>query len=473
MKVAIIGGGAGGIAMAIALKRTGHEPVLFERSRELGGTWHDNVYPGAGCDVPSHLYCFSFAPGDWPRRFSLQRDIQHYFARVADEHALAPHLQLGTEVTSARFVDDGWRVTTSAGEHTVDAVVTATGQLNRPHIPALPGIEAFTGARFHSARWDHSCDLTGDVVVVGCGASAIQFVPQIAPHARSVTILQRSPPYVVARKDRAYRRWERWILRNVPLVRRWYRALIYWGLESRFPALRTNSWMSRLTRWMALRHLRAGIADPALRAALTPDYPIGCKRILISDDWYPTLARPNVRVVTSPIAGITADAVVTADGAPHRADALIYATGFESQSFVAPIEIVGPHGTLADAWRGGAEAHRGITVAGFPNLFLLYGPNTNLGHNSILFMLECQVRYVAKCLDELVRRGARWLDVRREVMARYNAALQQRIAGTAWTAGCGSWYTAADGKVTNNWSSRTINYWWQNRRPDFSEFDVR
>jgi cation diffusion facilitator CzcD-associated flavoprotein CzcO len=473
VNVAIIGGGASGIAMAIALQRAGHDYVLLERSPELGGTWHDNIYPGCGCDVPSHLYCFSFAPNDWQRKFSLQPEIHRYFTRLADDYKLSPHVRLGTEVRAARFSDNAWHLDTSGGELVVDAVVSGTGQLNRPHTPALPGIADFRGAQFHSARWDPSFDPAGkSIVVVGTGASAIQFVPQIAPLAKRVIVLQRSPAYVLPRKDRAYRGWERWIFRHVPFVRRWYRAWIYWSLEARFPALRPGSWMARFVTWLAFRNLRAEIADPVLRAKLTPEYPIGCKRILISDDWYAALARPNVDVVTAPLERVTADAIVTADGATYPADAVIYATGFESTQFLAPMEIVGKAGTtLADAWRGGAEAHHGITVAGFPNLFLLYGPNTNLGHNSILFMLECQTRYIVRCLAELARRNAHWLDVRSDAMARYNAELQRALGRTAWATGCHNWYTT-DGKITNNWSSRTIRYWWQNRRPDFTDYEL-
>jgi cation diffusion facilitator CzcD-associated flavoprotein CzcO len=472
VKVAIIGGGAAGIAMAIALERAGHEYVLFERSAALGGTWHDNVYPGAGCDVPSHLYCYSFAPNDWERKFALQPEIRRYLLRIADQHSVPSHVRLDTEVKAARFRDGVWHLETSGGEVIADVVVSGSGQLNRPHTPSLPGAREFRGAHFHSARWDPGFDPAGkSIVVVGCGASAIQFVPQIAPLARQVTILQRSPPYVIPRKDRAFRGWERWMLRHVPLWRRWYRAWIYWSLEARFGVLRTGSWMAKLVRWMALRNLRAAIPDAALRAKLTPDYAVGCKRILISDDWYPTLARSNVHVATAPIDRVTGDGVLTADGVAHAADALIYATGFESTQFLAPMQITGKHGTtLAETWRHGAEAHRGIAVAGFPNLFLLYGPNTNLGHNSILFMLECQVRYIVRCLDGLARRGARWLDVRAEAMARYNETLQRALARTPWGTGCHNWYTT-DGKITNNWSSRTVRYWWQNRRPDFREYD--
>jgi cation diffusion facilitator CzcD-associated flavoprotein CzcO len=476
--VVIVGAGAAGLAMGIRLKRAGFEDfTIVERSREVGGTWHDNRYPGAACDVPSHLYSFSFAPNpDWHHKFARQPEIARYFSDLVDRFGLAAHLRLGTEVRGARFDDGGgrWQVDTSAGELAAGVLVSGTGQLNRPRVPALPGLDGFAGIRMHSARWDPSIDLAGKrVVVIGSGASAVQLVPEIARTAAHLTVIQRSPGYVIPRKDRAYRAWERWAFRHVPGVRWAYRASIYGALEARFPALRAGSWMNRLVRWMAIRHLNTQVADPALRARLTPDYPLGCKRILISDDWYPALVRDNVSVVTAPIEGVTADAVITADGASHAADALIFATGFESTSFLAPMQIVGRDGVaLTDAWRGGAEAHRGIAVSGFPNLFLLYGPNTNLGHNSILFMLECQTRYVVRCLQLLVQRGADWLDVRREAMDRWNAELADALAGSAWAAGCSNWYKTADGRITNNWSGRTTRYWWQTRRPALAELEL-
>jgi cation diffusion facilitator CzcD-associated flavoprotein CzcO len=476
MKVVIIGAGAAGLAMAMRLKRAGHhELTIVERSGGVGGTWHDNRYPGAGCDVPSHLYCFSFAPKpDWQHKFARQPEIERYFQRCVELFGLEPHLQLGTEVQGARFVDGQWHVQTSRGELVADVLVSGTGQLNRPFVPQLPGLESFAGTSFHSARWDTSFDPRGKrVVVVGNGASAAQFVPELAPHVQQLTVLQRTPSYVYPRGDRAYRGFEKWLFRYMPGWRRLYRAWIYWQLESRFTALKQSSLIGKLVTWMCLHNLRKNVADPALRAKLTPAYPIGCKRIVISDDWYPTLARDNVAVETAAIERIVADGVIMADGTHHRADALIFATGFESTSFLAPMQIVGTAGTeLATAWRDGAMAHRGVNVSGFPNLFILYGPNTNLGHNSIIFMIECQVRYILGCLDQLARRGARWLDVKREAMARSNEELQQTLAGTTWAADCHSWYKNDAGKITNNWSGRTTTYWWKTRKPDLDDFEL-
>ncbi len=478
-RIVIIGAGAAGIAMGIQLLRAGHTDVtIVEKSRAVGGTWHDNRYPGSGCDVPSHLYCFSFDPNpDWHHKFARQPEIERYLAGCVARHGLGPYLRLGTEIASARWdaAPGQWQLRTTAGDElSCEVLISGTGQLNRPYIPSVPGLDSFVGAAIHSARWDPALDLAGkDVAVIGTGASAVQIVPEIAKVARSLTLLQRSPGYVIPRGDRAYRGWERWAFRNLPLVRRLYRAWFYWANEARFGAFRKGSVLGRIVTWLSLRHLRSVVSDPVLRAKLTPDYPIGCKRILISDDWYQALIRSNVTVVTSPIERVTADAVVTAEGATHPAQVLVFATGFQSTGFLAPIEIVGRGGrTLADAWRSGAEAHLGVTVAGFPNLFLLYGPNTNLGHSSILFMIECQVRYVMRCLDALERRGARWLEVRPEAMARSNAALQRELAGSSWAAGCHNWYRTADGKQTTNWSGRTTRYWWRTRRPVLDEFEL-
>lgn len=475
-RIAIVGGGAGGIAMGMQLKRAGHDDfVIFERSPGVGGTWHDNRYPGAACDVPSHLYAFSFAPNaDWTRKFSRQPEIERYLQRCVDEHELGKHFRLGTEVVRAEH-RERWHITTSTGDDTADILVSGTGQLNRPRVPALPGLAGFAGDQFHTARWNPRWSPTGKrVIVIGSGASAAQVVPELVRDAAHVTVMQRTPPYVFPRNDRAYRAVERWLFRHVPGVRALYRSWMYWLNESRFTALQQGSLIGRITKWVSLRHLRKQVADAALRLRLTPNYPVGCKRIIISDDWYPALARDNCALVTDPIERVEGNGVVTADGKLHEADTLVFATGFDTTSFLAPMHVVGPSGTaLKDAWQTGAEAHHGLLVSGFPNLFLLYGPNTNLGHNSIWFMLECQVRYVMRCLDELARRGARYIDVKREAMARSNAALQTALAKTAWSADCSNWYKTTDGKITNNWSGRTTAYWRATRKPNFDELDVR
>jgi len=477
--IAILGAGAAGLCMGIRLRQAGIRSfAIYEKSQAVGGTWLDNSYPGAGCDVPSHLYCFSFAPNpDWSRRYSEQPEIRDYLERCADEFGLGPHLRFGVEIAGLRF-DEGaglWRLRTRSGEEiTANVVVSGTGQLNRPHVPDLEGLDRFAGVRFHSARWNHEIDLAGrDVAVVGNGASAIQFVPRIAERARRVTICQRSANWVVPRNDRPYGAFARALFRRVPAALRLHRAFLYLMLEVRYFGFIRHTWVTRLLRRAFTRSLHRVIADQRLRAALTPDYPPGCKRVLISDDYYQSLTRPNVAVVTSAIERIAADGVLTVDGTHHPADVLIFATGFETTAFLAPMEVVGRGGrTLAEAWHDGAEAYFGIAVAGFPNLFLLYGPNTNLGHNSILFMIECQVAYVLRCLEGLRARGGRWLDVHPGAMAAYNRRLQRDLARTTWAAGCESWYKTAAGRITNNWSGLTLAYWWRTLAPELADFEV-
>ena len=475
--IAILGAGVSGLCMGIALKRAGFDAfTIYEKSDRLGGTWYENSYPGAGCDVPSHLYCFSFEPNpDWSRKFSLQPEIQRYLHHCATKYGVLPHVRFGTEIAGARFdaAAGVWRIRTRAGEEIAATVlVSGTGQLNRPFVPAIPGLDDFQGVRFHSARWRHDQDLRGKrVAVIGNGASAVQFIPPVAAVAKRVNVFQRTANWVIPRNDRAYRGVEKALFRYVPMLLKLYRWLIYLQLEVRFFAFFKGSWLGGRIQQAATEYLHSLIADPALREKLTPDYPVGCKRILISDDYYQALARPNVDVVTSPITRVTRDGVVTADGVHHPADTLILATGFQATSFLAPMQIEGLGGKkLEEVWRGGAEAHLGLTVAGFPNFFMMYGPNTNLGHNSIIFMIECQVNYAVRCIQELSRKGLAYLDVKPEAMRTYNEGVQAELAKSAWAAGCKSWYKTASGKVTNNWSNFTVAYWWRTRRPDFSQF---
>jgi cation diffusion facilitator CzcD-associated flavoprotein CzcO len=422
IQIAILGAGVSGLCTAIQLKKAGIESfTVFEKSDAVGGTWHDNVYPGASCDVPSHLYSFSFEPNpEWSRAFSPQPEIQRYLHGCAEKYGVLPHIRFGTEIAGASFDERRakWRIRTTAGEEIeADAIVAGLGQLNRPHFPDIPGIDAFEGTSFHSARWNQAWDASGqEVAVIGNGASAIQFIPEIAKTAAKVTIYQRSANWVIPRNDRRFDAKTIAFFRRHPSVLRALRAFIWSMLEIRFFAFLRDSWFSRRMTKLATGYLDEVVKDPALRAKLLPDYAIGCKRILISDDYYQALVRPNVEVVTDAITRIERDGVTTADGRTRRADALIHATGFETTTFLAPLAIEGRGGAKLDvAWRDGAEAYLGITVPGFPNLFLLYGPNTNLGHNSIIFMIECQVGYVVRCLRELSRRGEGYMDVRRDV----------------------------------------------------------
>jgi cation diffusion facilitator CzcD-associated flavoprotein CzcO len=470
-RVAIVGTGFSGVAVAAELQRRGITSfTLFEKADEVGGVWRDNTYPGSACDVPSHLYSFSWAPNpDWSLRFAPQHEILAYLRRVVDDLGLAPHCRLGTEVVRAVWSDATavWDLHLASGEVVeADVVVAGTGQLNRPAVPDLPGLDTFAGDHFHSARWDHDLDLTGRrAVVVGTGASAIQFVPVLAGRADHVTVVQRSAPWVVHKADRAYSRFERRAFTEVPGYARAHRAYLYLRSEGRWPAFSGNPVAARAATRMATRHLEAGVADPALRARLTPDYPIGCKRILQSDDWYPALDRPNVDVVDGAAVRVDPDAVVLRDGTRLPCDTIVWGTGFRTTEFLAPIEVVGRDGVeLDDAWRAGAEAHLGITVAGFPNLFLMYGPNTNLGHNSIIFMLECQARYVGQALRTVVDEGLAAVEVRDDVHRRFNDSLQRRLRESVWAGGCDSWYVDEHGRIVNNWAGTTLEYRWRTRR---------
>jgi len=473
----MIGAGFSGLCLGHHLKASGVADVtILEKADHVGGTWRENTYPGAACDVVSLLYCFSFAQKtDWSRKWSPQPEILAYMERCVDEFGLRPHLRLGTEVASARF-DEGegvWTVTTSAGERIeCEYLVSGVGQLHRPYVPDLPGLESFAGVAFHSARWNHDCDLRGKrVAVVGNAASAIQFIPQIAGVAAHVDVYQRSANWMMPRNDREYTEGEkRWFARH-PLAVRALRAVTWLAYELQFPVFAGWDVMARRYRRAATEYLEQTIADPALRAQLTPTYPIGAKRILISDDYYQSLARENVSVVADRIAAITHAGVRTTDGTERPADVLVFATGFRTTEFLAPMQIVGRGGRhLDDAWRDGAEAYLGITTSGFPNFFMMYGPNTNLGHNSIIFMIECQAGYIVDCIRQAEARGCRWIDLSPEVQRAYNDRVQRTLAGRVWAGVGQSWYKNAAGRITNNWSGTTIEYWWRTRRADLDVF---
>lgn len=477
LKVAILGAGAAGLCMGIKLSGAGITDFrIFEKSDRVGGTWRDNSYPGAACDVPSHLYSYSFArKRDWSRKFAEQPEILGYFEGIVDSYHLSPHIQFGAEAVSATFDDsDGlWRISFRDGsEAEALCLVAGLGQLNRPMVPDIPGLDAFAGEAFHSARWNHDLDLTGrHVAVIGNGASAVQFVPHVVEAAQRVTVFQRSANWIIPKPDREFRPREIAAFRRVPgweLLIRWW---TYWRLELNFTLMRRNSRLGALLARMITKELEK-IVGPQLPAeALIPDYPPGCKRLLISNDYYQALLQPKTSVELSHIERVTADAVVTTDGTVHEVDTIIFGTGFESTQFLAPMVITGRDGRgLNDAWADGAQAHLGITVAGFPNLFLLYGPNTNLGHNSIIFMIEAQTRYATNLIQEVARGDVAWVDVRPDVMDRFNAKLQDDAADTVWAASCDSWYKNEQGRITNNWPRFTVAYWNRLRAPRPEDF---
>ncbi|WP_440064407.1 flavin-containing monooxygenase [Streptosporangium sp. OZ121] len=459
--VAIIGAGFGGLCMAIRLEKAGiRSYTIFEKGADVGGTWRDNTYPGAGCDIPSHLYSFSFERySSWTRRYPEQPEILRYLEGCADKYGLRPRIRLNTAVTAATFDESlgKWRVRTTAGEELFDVVVSAVGQLNRPQLPDIPGMSSFSGAAFHSARWDHSVDLAGRrVAVIGNGSSAAQLIPRVAEVAGHLDVFQRTPNWVIPKPDAVFGPRARTAFRLAPFLQRAYREWLYRYTENTlYPAL-AGGWSAGLLRKRALGHLREQVPDPLLRAKLTPRYPVGCKRVVIDSGFYPALTRPDVDVVTDGITRIVPGGVETTAGL-READVIVYATGFETSGFLAPVQVTGRGGRqLAKEWKDGAEAYLGIAVPRFPNLFLLYGPNTNLGHNSIVFMIECQVRYVMGCLPHLASRGP--MEVRPEAMATWRRSLDRAMEGMVWQAGCTSWYKNASGRVTNNWPGTATTY---------------
>ncbi|WP_370601278.1 flavin-containing monooxygenase [Pseudomonas nitroreducens] len=478
VRVLIIGAGFAGLGLAIRLKQAGIDDFLIlEKAGDVGGCWRENRYPGAACDVPSHLYSFSFEPkADWSRKFAPQAEILDYARHCADKYGLRERIRFHCEVSAAGFDEAAgeWRVTCANGEELrAQSLVCALGQLSRPLIPHLPGIERFKGRAFHSAQWDAEAPLEGSrVAVVGTGASAIQFVPQIAPKVAELLLFQRSAAYVIPKPDRPYADWERRLKARLPWLQRLDRGLKYVQHEARALAFTVFPPLMKVMRLSFHRHLQRGIPDAGLRARLEPDYPLGCKRILISNDYYPALARSNVKLVDTGIREVTEDAIVTRDGQRHPVDTLIYGTGFAATEFLAPMRVQGLGGReLNQAWKDGAEAYKGISVSGFPNLFILYGPNTNLGHSSIIYMLESQFPYVLACLQRIRREGLKYLDVKPQVQQRFNQHLQHELGHTIWERGCSSWYKTASGRNTVNWPGFTFRYRQLTRQPEFADYD--
>lgn len=473
----VIGSGFAGIGMAIALKKAGlGEFLILEKQNDVGGVWRDNTYPGAACDVPSHLYSFSFEPNpNWSRVFAQQAEIHQYLQHCARKYGLLPSIRFGSEVARASFHEglSLWTVTLTSGQ-VLQArhVVTATGQLSRPVYPQLEGMDQFKGHVCHSALWDHSHDLTGQrVAVIGTGASAIQFVPAIAGQVSQLTVFQRSAAYILPRPDGPYAGWRKALFNALPWTMKLHRARIYAQYESRAIGFTRIKALMDLAVGMPFKALlRKQVQDLTLRAQLTPDYPIGCKRILLSNDYLATMARPNVKLVTQGIRRITADGVETVDGRHHPADAIVYGTGFAATEFLAPMTITGRDGLeLNEAWQKGAQAYLGMTVPGFPNLFMLYGPNTNLGHSSIIYMLESQIAHVMRCMKAADQVGANTVEVDAQRHTRFNSTVQARLRATVWQ-GCTSWYVDANGHNSTNWPGFTFGYRWLTRHSSLSAY---
>ena len=476
MRVVIVGAGIGGIATAIELGKHGFTDItILERASDFGGTWFYNTYPGAACDVPSHLYSFSFAQRrDWSRLCSPQAEILRYLHDVARQHGVDRMITLDTEVSSCTWDDElrRWAVASADGRTwDADAVVIATGQLHQPAIPQIKGQDDFAGTSFHSAAWDHDYDLRGKrVAVIGTGASSVQFVPEIAEQAERLVVFQRTGNWFLPRKNRAYPRLLKAVFEHVPGVQRFRRGFTFNYGESLTLMIRHPRTLGQLGRARSAAFMRWQLRDPELRRKVWPDYPFGCKRVLFSSYFLRALQRPNVELVTEAITGMTRDGVVTADGREHEVDCVIYGTGFRTTQFMFPMEVSGAGGrTLRDAWAEGAHAYFGISVPGFPSLFVLYGPNTNTSGGSIIVYEEAQAAYVRQALQRARDRGDAAIDVRADVEATADLELQARFAGTAWTS-CDSWYRDPSGRIVANWPGYMREYERRVRDSDGSAF---
>jgi cation diffusion facilitator CzcD-associated flavoprotein CzcO len=455
--IAVVGAGFAGVGAVVMLKQAGYDDVtVFERGERVGGVWHHNTYPGAACDVPSHLYEFSFAPNPrWSRRYAPQAEIQAYLEDVARRNGVLDRIRTGTEVQGADWDEERakWVLRTSAGEHEADVLLTACGQLSVPSVPPLEGLDDFAGPAFHTARWRHDADLAGKrVAVIGTGCSAIQVVPAIQPKVQSIAIYQRSPGWTIPKMDFAYSARTQRLFERFPVLQRMDRAAVFGFMELGAAAMTNRRWLLAPFRAMARANINKAIKDPQLRAKVTPADEVGCKRIMLTDEWYPTLTKPNVELVTDRIAAIAPGAVRTDDGTERAADVLILATGFRTHGFVAPMEISGAGGrTLAQEWAQVPRAYLGMSVPGFPNMFLLYGPNTNGGTGSVIYTIEAGVNHVIAALRELERTRARWIELNAARAEAYDRELRAALANTVWHTGCTSWYVDADGNDPNQW----------------------
>jgi cation diffusion facilitator CzcD-associated flavoprotein CzcO len=478
--IAVVGGGFGGVCAVVMLRRAGYDDVtVFERAERIGGVWHHNTYPGAACDVPSHLYEFSFAPNPrWSRRYAPQAEIQAYLEDIAERDGVLDRIRTGTEVTSASW-DAGrgkWVLQTSAGPHEADMLVTACGQLSVPGVPPLPGLDSFGGPSFHTARWRHDVPLAGKrVAVIGTGCSAIQAVPAIQPEVAHVDIYQRSPGWTLPKMDGPYSERAKRLFERFPVIQRLDRAATFGFMEAGALALTTQPWLRRPFRAVGRWQINKAIKDPSLREKVTPTDEIGCKRMMLTDEWYPTLTKPNVSLVTDRVEAVTPSGIRTSDGVERAADVLVLATGFQTHGFVAPMNITGSGGrTLADEWAAVPRAYLGMSVPGFPNMFLLYGPNTNGGTGSVIYTLEAGMGHVIAALGELQRTSARTIELRRAAAEAFDGELRSALRGSVWHSGCTNWYVDENGNDPNQWPWTWSRYRKRTAQidPGAYEFDV-
>jgi cyclohexanone monooxygenase len=471
LSVGIIGAGPGGLALGILLRKAGFRAfTIFDREDGVGGTWRINTYPGLACDVKSHLYSYSFdLNANWSRLWSGQREILEYFERCAERYQLGPNLKLHTEIVSAHW-DEGagkWRLTTAAGEqYTFDVVVSAVGLFTQPVLPDLVEDEPFTGTLMHTARWDRSVDLRdARVAVLGTGSTAAQLVPEVAKVAKKVYSVQRSPTWILPKPDRPYTDREKWIFAHIPFAKKIYRTRLWLRSESNIGVIENGSDKTQEFKGIALRMLEATVPDEALRGKLTPDHPFGCKRLVFASDFLQTLTQPHVEVVSSPARTLRERSMVTEDGTELGVDVVLCATGYAAADYLGQIEVVGEGGvSLRQTWTDGAYAYLGMVVPGFPNFFMLYGPNTNVGSNSVIFMLEAQARYIVRALKYMRRRRKTYVAVRRETMAAFIARIDGWMAGTVWLTRCSNYFRAANGRVVTQWPRSARAFWGMTRR---------
>jgi cation diffusion facilitator CzcD-associated flavoprotein CzcO len=455
--IAVVGGGLAGVGAAVMLRRAGHHDVtVFERGERVGGVWHHNTYPGAACDVPSHLYEFSFAPNPrWSRRYAPQSEIQAYVEDLARREGVYDRIRTNTEVTGARWDDERarWQLDTTAGAHEADVLITACGQLSMPSVPPIPGLDAFEGAMFHSAQWDHSVSLENKRVgVVGTGCSAIQIVPAIQPVVEHVDVYQRSPGWTLPKMDFEYKERTKRLFERFPVLARLDRAAVFAFMEFGAAGMTKRPYLLRPLRAAGRMQINKAIKDPELRAKVTPSDELGCKRTMLTDDWYPTLTKPNVGLVTERIAEVTATGIRAADGAERAHDVIVLATGFATHGFVAPMAITGENGrSLSEAWGKVPRAYLGLSVPGFPNMFLMYGPNTNGGTGSVIYTIEANVNHVISALAEMDRARARKIAVTRRAAEEFDRELRAALATTVWHSGCTNWYVDEDGNDPSQW----------------------
>jgi cation diffusion facilitator CzcD-associated flavoprotein CzcO len=478
VEVAIAGAGFGGLAMAIQLQQHGiHDFLILEKKSEVGGAWRDNHYPGAACDVQSHMYSFSFeTKSDWTKRYAPWHEIQQYILDTVKKHKLREKIHFNQEVDSAVFNENmgKWVVKTKGGETIIARHwVLASGPLHVPAMPEIKGLENFKGKVMHSAEWDHSYDLTGKKVAsIGTGGSAIQYVPEIAPKVGQLHVFQRTPAWVIPRDERKYSAFRKAMFKALPFTQTLHRWRCYWTNESRlWPIL--NPWMARIGEGLLKKFISYQVKDPALVKKLTPDYTLGCKRILISNKWYPTFNRQNVELVTDNVSHFTEHGIVTKDGKERPLDCVILGTGFivDPRIYMKNFELRGRNGhTVQEDWKVSPTSYYGITTANYPNMYQLVGPHTGLGHNSIIFMIEAQVDYIIKCIELVKQKGADYIDVKPEAMTRFLGEMTQSLKGTVWSSGCKSWYQTADGINFAIWPKSTWRYWLETRHVNEADY---